>query len=142
MKLKKFTPETTPTLRAGSEIPTLHMNYSSGVLTLNRGACEKLNIQPGDQVVLHQDEDEPQDWYLQVVKSGGFALRCKTGESYPLAFNNATLIRQVIDSVAYDVPEGVETETPKSVKVRIMDATEIEGEKFYCIIMTSADAKF
>lgn len=144
MKLKSFNPQSVPNLRAGSDIPTVSLNYSSGVMTFNKGACEFLKLKKGDQVVIHQDEEEPQDWYIQKVPEGGFELRGKTTEEFPLAlaFNNATLIRQIIDSVAYEVPEGVETETPKSVKVKINKPTEIKGDLYYCIILTTAEARF
>ena len=56
---------------------------------------------------LLQDEDDPENWYLQVVKSDGFVLREKQSGNYKnLVFASTALVRLVFESVAYEGKSG------------------------------------
>jgi hypothetical protein len=67
MKLKTFNPENT----GDDVIPMLSIN-SNGVFRLNKAAIELLKLNEGDKVLFHQDEDEPEDWYISKDAEKGF----------------------------------------------------------------------
>ena len=100
--MKTYNPTSTPTRvwRA----PALGVTSRTGVFTLNRAAINKLDLKPGDMVQFHQDEDNPEDWYIEKVKSNGFVLR-EAGKNN-LCFNSKPLALSIFESVAYEKPTG------------------------------------
>ena len=102
MRTKTYNPTSTPTRvwRA----PAIGVTLRTGVFTLNRAAINKLDLKSGDMVQFHQDEDSPEDWYIEKVKGNGFVLR-EAGKS-SLCFNSKPLALSIFESVAYEKPTG------------------------------------
>lgn len=96
MKLKAFNSETCIVKRAGK--PAMGINFKIGLFRFNRECCEQLSLSAGDKVSLHQDEDEPGDWYLLIKDDKGFELRAKENVTNGLLFNNTSLARQIAES--------------------------------------------
>lgn len=93
LKLKQFNPENTIAVRSG--LPTI--NFVSGCMTLSPSACELLQVKDGDGIVFHQDENEPQDWYIS-KSNNGFKLRPKTGTAC-LCTNSVGIKQSIFKSV-------------------------------------------
>lgn len=72
MKLKTFNPENT----GDQNIPMLSIN-ANGVFRLNKAAVDLLKLEETDKVLFHQDEDEPEDWYISKDKNNGFTLNAE-----------------------------------------------------------------
>lgn len=107
MKLKKFTPENCISEKgqhAGK--PCIGISLKSGLLRINKQACELLQLKDGDQVLFHQDEEEPENWYIEKVKKDGFALRSKSNVTPGLLFNNTKLVTEIFSSVAFEGKGG------------------------------------
>ena len=51
--------------------------------------------------MFHQDEDNEEDWYIEVVKEKGFPVRHKEGTDY-LSLNKVAVCKQIYDSLAYE----------------------------------------
>lgn len=135
MKLTTFNPETTPNVRMAAQNPFVSINIKTGVFSLNNAACELLKVQHGDNVVMHQDEEETLDWYFEKVKSNGYQLRGKNGTVSPLCFNNTGLSKLLLDCV--EMPEDA-----TSIKFPIAkEATEFEGNQLFGILLTSGTCK-
>lgn len=135
MKLKTFNPETTPNVRVANATPHMSINLKSGVFSLNSALCTLLKVKHGDFVILHQDEAEPVDWFIQKVKSDGYTLRGKDGIEAPLCFNNTALSKIMLDCIEF--PENT-----TNIKFRVTnEATEFEKDKIYGILLTSGICK-
>jgi len=98
MKLKSFTPQNSSFVRTGK--PTIHVSSETGAIYLNKSAKELLGLESGDQVLLHQDETNPKDWYITVEKEG-FVLRAYNNDR-SLVFNSAKLAKSIVDSIEAD----------------------------------------
>jgi hypothetical protein len=101
MKLKTFSPENLPSAR--NLKPAIGLNHKSGTLRFNSAFVEKLGIKPDCLVQYHQDEEEPSDWYIEIVKKDGFVLREKSGQTGAggLVMQSTALVRRIFDSIAY-----------------------------------------
>ena len=97
MKLKTFNAETFTNVSRSTK-PFIYANAKSGLLSFNKAAVKELSVNPGDQVQFHQDEETPENWYIEKVKSGGFELRAY-GKRDALAFNSSMLARTIFESV-------------------------------------------
>ncbi|MEI8111143.1 MAG: hypothetical protein WCH59_09155 [Chitinophagia bacterium] len=95
MKLKTFNAENTFSQRQAK--PFISVSAKTGLFAFNRGAYELLALKSGDHVQFHQEEDSPENWYIEKVKDGGFTLREYKETS--LLINNTTLARTIFDSV-------------------------------------------
>lgn len=103
MKLKEFNAENTIASRSG--IAAVSVNTKSGTFDFNKIACEQIGLKAGDLVVLHQDESEKENWYMEKVAKKGFSLRAKSAQT-GLVFNNSSLARSVFESVELDKTSG------------------------------------
>lgn len=101
MKLKLFNSENTISIRGGGKVPSLSINQKAGLFSLNKEACTLIGLSDGDQIIIHQDEDEEADWYLEKVEEKGFVLRSKENVSSGLLFNNTALVRAIAASVEF-----------------------------------------
>ena len=101
MKLKTFSPENLPNSR--SLKPVIGLNQKSGTLRFNSAFVEKLGLKPDSMVQYHQDEDEPSDWYIEIVKKDGFILREKSGQTGAggLVMQSTALVRKIFDSISF-----------------------------------------
>ena len=106
MKLKSFSPENLPNQRVSK--PQIGLNQTNGTVRFNKAVVEQIAIDDKDQVKFHQDEEEPGDWYVEVVKENGFPLRSKssaTGEG-GLVLQSTALVRKIFDSINYNFVSG------------------------------------
>jgi hypothetical protein len=107
MKLKEFNSENCISSTSRVSAPTIMLDTKTGGFRLNKAAVNHLALKAGAQVKFHQDEDNPDEWYVEVVKEKGFVLRAGTGANKEcLTFNNAKLAREICDSVAYTGRSG------------------------------------
>jgi hypothetical protein len=106
MKLSTYNPENTPVVRRTD--PAIRVDFKHGVFCINKSAYSKMKIGGGDKIILHQDEENPENWFLQNVgkKGNGFETRIAKDKSEQMLFNNATLGRKIADSVAFDGNSG------------------------------------
>jgi len=106
MKLREFNTENTVVSR--NTTPSLHINTKTGLFTINKGASEILGLSDKDQVAFHQNEEVPDEWYIEKVKEKGFAIRDSESKnsSNSLLFNNTTLARKLFESVGYHAGGG------------------------------------
>jgi hypothetical protein len=106
MKLKEFNSENTITVRGGrSTTPKIGLSTKTGLFNFNRSACQLIDLKPGEQIVILQDEEDTENWFLEKVKQKGFVLREK-GNFKGLLFNNTTLARAIADSVSFKEQSG------------------------------------
>jgi hypothetical protein len=66
MKLKLFNQKTLPRNRGGVKATEsyVHVTSSTGIININKLAAAKMGLSAGDQVVFHQDEDQPSEWFF------------------------------------------------------------------------------
>lgn len=100
MKLKTFNAETCIVKRNGK--PTVGINFKMGLFRFNKECCELIGLKEGAKVSLHQDEEEPTDWYLLVNDEKGFETRRKENVTPGLLFNNSSLAKQIAESTEYE----------------------------------------
>lgn len=130
MKLKEFNSENTLSTRGGgSKIPGVSINQKSGTFSINLEACTLIDLKENDQVVIHQDEEDQENWYLEKVKEKGFTCRNQKALGKGLVFNNTSLVRSICASVEHEENGG-----------RILIAgkpTMVEKRKLWGLIVTS-----
>jgi hypothetical protein len=102
MKLKTFNTENTYSKRESK--PFILVSQKTGLFGFNKGVNQLLALKAGDQLQFHQDEENPDEWYLEKVKQGGFTLRDYKGGS--LLLNNTTLARKIFESVECEKRSG------------------------------------
>jgi len=124
MKLNIFTPDNTNSYsrRRG---PAISINVK-GSIRINPAGLELIGATDKHAIVLHQDGTTPEDWYLEVVKSGGFPLRSNMGTAGGLITNSAGLVKKIFASVGFDGKSGVAGIAPEPVK--------FEGKKLWPLI--------
>lgn len=103
MKLKEFNAENTVAIRGGGavKVASLSLNQKTGLFTLNEQACAQIGLSDGDQVIIHQDEEDETNWYLEKVKEKGFFMRSKESAGKGLMFNNTAMVRAICSSVNF-----------------------------------------
>lgn len=101
MKFKMFDPNNCPSLR--NYEPFIHLNTKTGLITINKTACDQIKLGGGDKIIFHQDDEDQENWYLQNLgkKGNGFEVRDKKGITSGVIFNNATLARKITESVLF-----------------------------------------
>lgn len=93
MKLKEFNTENVKHERAGT--PSISVNCKAGLFSFSKAAAKLIGIKDKGQVVFLQDEDEKENWYLEVVKENGFEVRLKNSVTAGLFFNSCSLAHKV-----------------------------------------------
>lgn len=96
MKLKSYNTENMEVKRAS--IPSITVNLKVGTFSINRAACDIIGLKPGDLVQFNQDESNTENWYIEKVKTNGFAVRGKTDESTGVLFNHTSMAREIAGS--------------------------------------------
>jgi hypothetical protein len=128
MKLREFNASNTQVTRSGT--PCMSVNYKTGVFSINQHATSLIGLKAGDQIQFLQDENEPENWYLEKVKSGGFEIRTNSNITPGLLFNNTAIGRKVIEGLGGG---GV-------ISIRLLVAGEptiIEKRKLWGLIAVS-----
>jgi len=96
MKLLEFNAENCPPQREGK--PSLQVNQKTGLFTFNKFAIEGLKLKPGQLVVIHQDEEDAANFYVEIVKERGFLLKDKKAASPCMSFSSTLLARKIGDA--------------------------------------------
>jgi len=101
MKLKTFNAETLPTSQSREGDPTI--SFALATSYLNDKAVQALNLEAGMNISVHQSEDDPSEWFLEVDTKNGFPLKKASG-SYKkvLVFASAALAHRVLESIGMD----------------------------------------
>lgn len=109
MKLKEIIPQT----RVGHQAPALTVDLKYGVLRLNLAALKLLGISADAKLAFHQEEDKPENWYIEVNKSGAAALRVTPTKPGGKAIRAQVGCRGIANQLAEcaDVPAGTRTFT-------------------------------
>jgi hypothetical protein len=116
MKLKSYDAVNLPNARTTA--PKIGINCKSGAIRFNQIACDQIGLQPGQLVKFHNDEAEPMDWYLEIVKKDGFVIREKSKSALAeggLIIQSTSLTRLIFDSVAFEGNSGSITVGKESV---------------------------
>jgi len=100
MKLETFNADNLRNKRVF--IPQISISTKTGSINFNAGATEKLNLKVGDQIQLLHDQEQPGDWYVEIVKKDGFVLRGKknpNGTFNCLITQSCKLAKKIFESV-------------------------------------------
>ncbi len=117
MNLQTFNPENLPSVKGSSKRPLIGFSAKAGTFRINRTAVEKIKLKSDDCIVVHQNADEISEWYLEVVKVGGFILRQKPNITPGgLIFQSIPLARKIMDSVKCINISGHLQVAPEAVK--------------------------
>jgi hypothetical protein len=81
--------------------PSVGVDAKRGKWNLNVLATRLIGLEPGDQVQILQDEDDPDNWYMEKVADGGFPLRSGDKKNGGLVFNNRGVARAINDELPY-----------------------------------------
>lgn len=100
MKLKTFNTETVGHARAAR----ITLNRKYGYITINSAFAQKAGLKGGDQVQLHQCEENEEDWFLEKTTMHGFKLAAK--KSGALGFTSKPLVDVIFRSLAYVETSG------------------------------------
>jgi hypothetical protein len=120
MKLKTF--DATNCRGRRSFIPQIGF-HKGGVITFNAKLVEKLNLNPGDAIIFHQDEIRKRDWYIEKSKTNGLELRRYKGtKNLSLIMNAATVCRELFASLGIEGP------------IKFCLASETTEGKYYAIL--------
>lgn len=130
MKLKSFNAENSASAhKTGARV---HINHSSGVFTLSDTAVNTIGLAAGDTVELHQDEEQPKDWYITKSEKG-FKLRDKNKDAKGmLCFNNVSVARELLSSINIDGNASMLIAT---------EATSLDGVELFAILTKSAKTR-
>lgn len=120
MKLKTFNKDNCSSQRTSTD-PRMAI-AASGAFSFNKAAVEMLDIEVGDPIMLHQDQENTIDWYISKEEEAvnGFALRGDKAKG--LAFNSSVLHKTIMDSYHPEYTSG---------SVTIKEHVEIDGKKYW-----------
>jgi hypothetical protein len=107
MNLKEFNIENCKPSRGLKTSPpaAVSMSTDKGLFILNKEAVALIGLSDKIMVVVHQDEDNPEDWYLELVKEKGFLIRvCRKWSQ--CKFNNVKVARKIAESVGFKGKTG------------------------------------
>jgi hypothetical protein len=98
MNLKTYNTETLPARTAQPGVPSIGLYSRNGIFVFNDVARQHLDLRPGEQVQLLQDEDDPENWYLQATELCGCSitgkanrLRCSAIHTLKVARSGTTI---------------------------------------------------
>lgn len=123
MKLQTFNSSNMVTQRKGDA--TIAFSRKSAN-SLSKAAVERTGYEVGDQISLHQDEENPEDWYISLGEDG-FTLRDSKG-SGSLVFNNVAMANTLLDALGID--------EDRCAFFIAGQATEIDEVKYWAILTT------
>ena len=116
MNLKTFDHATT---RKYKRYPVIGITQHDGLINIGKSASHTIGIKDMDQVKFHQDNEIPENWYIEVVQSGGIIVRAKDGGH---RLQSALLVREIGLSL------GLRTNFQMKVA---MVPTIVDGRKLY-----------
>lgn len=77
--------------------PSINIDSVKGIFRFSKNATDALNITDGSGVVVHQDEQNPRDWYLEIepVQNIGFPINLNTSAGF-YYFNAIRLAERIM----------------------------------------------
>jgi hypothetical protein len=100
-----------------------------GVITFSTGFCRTIGLDASLNAGFYQDEDRPNDWYVNFSTHEENALRQTANESKSVSCNNANVARSILKSI---------DRAKKSAIFKMsVNPTEESGMKLYAIITKS-----
>jgi hypothetical protein len=106
MKLKEYNPANSkPVATPRAHPASLRLDTKTGRFLFNKTASELMGLKDKCKIVILQDENEPEDWYLEVVKDRGFVISSRDRQSESV-FNNTVIARKIAESVGYNGRNG------------------------------------
>lgn len=131
MKLKTYNQQTLP-VRTATRSPFIRIGYD-GTWNFSSGAVALLGLEEGRHVLLHQDEENPRDWYISVAATGGYPLRkqVKKDRTCVYQMNQKRLLSLLMASL------GLEGEKYRSVYFPLSKAVISSGHGDLRAIFTS-----
>jgi hypothetical protein len=97
MRLKQFNSSS----RYKHTLPSIGVDAKRGKWKLNGVGSKLIGLQPGDEVQILQDQDEPGNWYIEKVIDNGFKVRADDKLGLGVVFNNRGLARAINDELPY-----------------------------------------
>ena len=114
---------------ANKKDPRVRFNKKAGLISFSIGAEKLLDFKKGDKVIILQDEENPEDWYINKTQSkSGFALRIQDDQK-GVTFNCSFIVKRILDSLGF---EGKSCSMPIS-----KNPIDNNGEKYYLIITSN-----
>ncbi len=101
MKLVTFDAENMVSQRKGDAYISFSRNAAN---SLSKAAVDRTGFSPEDKIAIHQDEDNPEDWYLSLGEAG-FPLRDDKKDGSSLYFNNTAMSNTILDALGIDEEE-------------------------------------
>lgn len=98
MKLKEFNPENSVSVKGVILTPAVGINSRSGIFNFNKPACELIGVKNADRLLILQDEDDPENWYIEKAATG-FVLREKIKITKGLVFFNTSVAKKLQSSL-------------------------------------------
>lgn len=106
MKFKAYTPSLVGSMPKRG--PAISINKKSGVFHLNAAASQFMALKEKSKILLGNDPDFPDNWYLKIANGDddAFTLRANTGtgSNGSLFFNTTGLTRIFFDHFKIDKP--------------------------------------
>lgn len=105
MKLMIFDRTSSDSAICRAGVRSLNINRGSGAITLSRTAAKEMGVIAGQSVVLAQDEEKPDDWYVCFsAGENGFTVRMKNsghakGGEEPLYITCKAVAHRILDTV-------------------------------------------
>lgn len=95
----------------------------TGTWLLNRALCELMGVQAGDRVSLHQDEEQPEDWYLSKDPQG-IPLRKQSYKEQVLVLNGMGWRHALREALAKHTGEAV----PETGRMMVAREAVVHGK--------------
>lgn len=132
MKLKSYNEKNSRLTKEGECF--MRINLNAGLFSFSRRACTVLGIEDHDRIEIHQDEENPKDWYVEIASEGnGFPVRRKDNDKKGNATFNCS-------HIAHQIFNSIELEDQKSAGFNISETpVEFEGRKLFLIITSSVN---
>lgn len=132
MKLKEFNAANIQSNKPASTTPFIQVNTKTGLFNINRAACEVVGVKNNDQLQFLQDEENPEEWFVEKVKKDGFVIREKEAIGKGNLFNSTALARLIFKSVNCEYYSG-----------RILigeQVKELKGRNVFRLVTSSINA--
>lgn len=117
MNLKTFDSSNTVTVVKGSA--NVRLNFKHGTINFTKEGMALIGLKHLDQIKIHQDKDNKQDWYLEKVKDGGLPLYRKTGrDEVGLSLRRKSLVEEMFKEMEIKV---------ESISLKIAGKPTLDG---------------
>lgn len=121
MKFNVYNSENSKSIFSGKSM--IRISRKAGLFTFSKTAGERIGLVNGDRVVIVQDSESPDNFYVHKTSDpSGFLLRFKTA-NYGASFNCSKLANIILDSTPY-----------KTVSYILGGVQEIEGLAYFLIL--------